>query len=81
MNVLARLQSKFAAALHGLVPDPQKTAVAAFSSLGEAYLDDPNPNPWIELWTYDHPSIQTRAKFAAQYDPWTPGHTPQFFSK
>ena len=68
-------------AMHGLVPDPQKTAIAAFSSLGEAYLDDPNPNPLIEFWTYDHPSIQTRAKFAAQYDPWAPGHTPQFFAK
>jgi STE24 endopeptidase len=68
-------------AMHGLVPDPQKTAVAAFSSLGEAYLDDPNPNPFLEFWTYDHPSIQTRAKFAAQYDPWTPGQQPQFFAK
>jgi STE24 endopeptidase len=68
-------------AMHGLVPDPQKTAVAAFSSLGEAYLDDPNPNPFLEFWTYDHPSIQTRAKFAAQYDPWAPEHTPQFFAQ
>jgi STE24 endopeptidase len=68
-------------AMHGLVPDPQETAVAAFSSLGEAYLDDPNPNPFLEFWTFDHPSIQTRAQFAAQYDPWAPGHTPQFFAK
>jgi STE24 endopeptidase len=67
--------------MHGLVPDPQRTAVAAFSALGEAYLDDPNPNPFLEFWSYDHPSIQTRAKFAAQYDPWAPGHTPQFFAK
>jgi STE24 endopeptidase len=68
-------------AMHGLVPNPQRTAVAAFSSLGEAYLDDPNPNPLLEFWTYDHPSIQTRAKFAAQYDPWAPGHTRRFFAK
>ena len=68
-------------AMHGLVPNPQKTAVAAFNSLGEAYLDDPNPNPFLEFWTYDHPSIQTRTKFAAQYDPWVQGQQPQFFSK
>jgi STE24 endopeptidase len=68
-------------AMHSLVPNPQKTAVAAFTSLGEAYLDDPNPNPFLEFWTYDHPSIQTRAKFAAQYDPWVQGQQPQFFAK
>lgn len=68
-------------AIHGLVPDPQKTAVAAFNDLGEAYLDDPNPSPLIEFWSYDHPSIQTRATFAARYSPWAPGQKPQFFSK
>jgi len=68
-------------AIHGLVPNPQKTAVAAFNALGEAYLDDPNPNPFLEFWTYDHPSIQTRAKFAAQYDPWALGQQPQFFAR
>jgi STE24 endopeptidase len=68
-------------AIHGLVPDPQKTAVEAFNHLGEAYLDDPNPNPFLEFWSYDHPSIQSRAKFAAQYDPWTSGHKPRFFEK
>jgi STE24 endopeptidase len=68
-------------AIHGLVPDPQKTAVAAFNHLGEAYLDDPNPNPFLEFWSYDHPSIQSRATFAAQYDPWASGHKPRFFEK
>jgi len=68
-------------AIHGIVPDPQKTAVASFNQLGAAYLDDPNPNPFIEFWTYDHPSIQSRAIFAAQYNPWTPGKTSAFFSK
>jgi STE24 endopeptidase len=68
-------------AIHGLVPDPQKTAVASFNALGEAYLDDPNPNPFLEFWSYDHPSTQTRAIFAAHYDPWEPGHTPQFFAR
>jgi Zn-dependent protease with chaperone function len=68
-------------AMHGIVPDPQKTAVAAFNELGIAYLDDPNPNPFVEFWTFDHPSIQTRAEFAAQYNPWTKDKTPQFFPR
>jgi STE24 endopeptidase len=68
-------------AIHGLVPDPQKTAVASFNQLGEAYLDDPNPNPFVEFWSYDHPSTQSRAKFAAQYDPWSAGRSPRFFPK
>jgi len=68
-------------AMHGILPNPQKTAVAAFNDLGEAYLDDPNPNPLIEFWSYDHPSLKNRAAFAAQYDPWAPGGMPQFFAK
>jgi len=42
-------------AIHGLVPDPQKTAVSAFNHLGEAWLEDPNPSPLIEFWLYNHP--------------------------
>jgi STE24 endopeptidase len=68
-------------AIHGIVSDPQKTAVATFNTLGAAYLDDPDPSPLLEFWTYDHPSIQTRARFAAQYDPWAEGKQPQFFPK
>ena len=68
-------------AVHGIVADPQKTALSAFNHLGEAYLEDPNPNPLVEFWSYDHPSLQTRATFAAQYDPWVDGQKPQFFPK
>ena len=60
-------------AIHGLVPDPQKTAVAGFNALGEAWLEDPNPSPFIEFWEYSHPSVKTRANFAAHYDPWANG--------
>jgi Zn-dependent protease with chaperone function len=67
--------------VHGIVADPQKTAVNAFRDLGEAYLDDPEPNPLLEFWTYDHPSIQTRATYAAHYDPWVPEGKPAFFPK
>jgi len=66
-------------AIHGIVPDPQKTAVASFNALGAAWLDDPNPNPFIEFWLYNHPSTQHRAEFAMHYDPWKNGGHGEFF--
>ena len=66
-------------AIHGIVPDPQKTAVAAFSALGESWLEDPNPNPIIEFWLDTHPSVQHRANFALHYDPWANGGHGEFF--
>jgi len=66
-------------AIHGIVADPQKTAVAAFNKLGESWLEDPNPNPLIEFWLYDHPSTQHRAEFAQHYDPWANGGHGEFF--
>ncbi len=68
-------------ALHGLVPDPQKTAVAGFNALGEAWLEDPDPSPFIEFWEYNHPSVKTRANFAADYDPWKNGGHGKFFDR
>jgi Zn-dependent protease with chaperone function len=68
-------------AIHGLVADPQKTAVSAFNHLGEAWLEDPNPSPFIEFWEYNHPSVQTRANFALHYDPWVNGGHGKFFEK
>jgi STE24 endopeptidase len=68
-------------AIHGLVADPRKTAVSAFNHLGEAWLDDPNPNAFVEFWSYNHPSVQSRAKFARQYDPWANGGHGEFFTK
>jgi Zn-dependent protease with chaperone function len=67
-------------AIHGIVPDPQKTAVAAFNALGQAWLEDPHPSPFIEFWLYNHPSVQTRANFAAHYNPWANGGHGKFFS-
>jgi len=67
-------------AIHGLVPDPQKTAVSGFNHLGEAWLEDPNPNPFVEFWDYNHPSVKNRANFAAHYDPWANGGHGEFFS-
>ncbi len=68
-------------AIHGIVADPQKTAVAGFNALGEAWLEDPNPNPLIEFWEYNHPSVKTRANFAAHYDPWANGGRGEFFAR
>jgi STE24 endopeptidase len=68
-------------AVHGIVPDPQKTAVSSFNHLGEAWLEDPNPNHFIEFWEYSHPSVQRRAIFALHYDPWANGGHGRFFSK
>ena len=68
-------------AIHGLVADPQKTAVSGFNHLGEAWLEDPEPNPFIEFWLYNHPSVQNRANFAAHYDPWANGGHGEFFKK
>ncbi|HMG85229.1 MAG TPA: M48 family metallopeptidase [Terracidiphilus sp.] len=68
-------------AIHGLVPDPQKTAVSSFNHLGEAWLDDPNPNAFVEFWSYSHPSVQERAEFAAHYNPWANGGRGEFFDK
>jgi len=66
-------------AIHGLVADPQKTAVSGFNHLGEAWLEYPNPNPFIEFWLYSHPSVQRRATFAKHYNPWANGGRGQFF--
>jgi Zn-dependent protease with chaperone function len=66
-------------AIHGIVPDPQKTAVAAFNAMGRSWLEDPNPNPFIEFWLGDHPSTQQRANFALHYNPWANGGHGEFF--
>lgn len=67
--------------VHGIVADPQATAVHSFQTLGEESLDIPNPNPWMVFWTFSHPPIAKRAEFARDYDPWKPGGHPRFFPK
>jgi STE24 endopeptidase len=67
--------------IHGLVPDPQATAVHSFCSDALVWLDNPWPNPFVEFWTYSHPSTEQRAEFAAHYDPWLPGREPRYFRK
>jgi STE24 endopeptidase len=68
-------------AIHGIVKDPQAVAQHSFQVLGEASLDDPNPNKFVEFWTFNHPSISDRAAFARAYNPWAPGAKPKYFEK
>jgi STE24 endopeptidase len=68
-------------AIHGIVKDPQRVAQQAFQVLGEESLTDPNPNAFVEFWTFSHPSLGSRAAFAAAYDPWAPGAAPKYFKK
>jgi STE24 endopeptidase len=68
-------------AIHGIVADPQTTSQQGFQRLGEASLDDPNPHPFVEFWTFSHPSISERAAFAAAYNPWVPGQHPKYFQR
>ena len=68
-------------AIHTLVADPQKTSVAAFNHMGELWLEDPNPNAFMEFWFGSHPSVTDRANFAAHYDPWANGGHGEFFDK
>ena len=66
--------------LHGLVSDPRQTAAHAFQALGEQSLDLPDPSPSWVWWSYSHPPISARVRFAAQYDPWTLA-TPRYFPR
>jgi STE24 endopeptidase len=59
----------------GLIPPAAQTGTEAFQILGEVGLSDPNPNPLIEFWLYDHPSISERMAFVQQYDPWSRNET------
>jgi Zn-dependent protease with chaperone function len=68
-------------AIHGIVADPQKTAVGALNDIGAAWLEDPDPSAFVEFWTYNHPSTKNRANFAAHYDPWANGGHGRFFDK
>jgi Zn-dependent protease with chaperone function len=59
--------------IHGLVQNPREVASHSFQVLGEVGLDEPNPNPFVEFWTYSHPSISDRIRFTQSYDPWANG--------
>jgi STE24 endopeptidase len=56
---------------HGIVP--AAAAAHSFQVMGEIGLDEPNPDPFIELWLYTHPSTSSRLAFAEAYNPWAGG--------
>jgi Zn-dependent protease with chaperone function len=68
-------------AIHGIVNDPQKVAQQSFQLLGELSLTDPNPNRFVEFWSFSHPSVASRAAFAEKYNPWVVGGHPKYFAK
>ncbi len=49
----------------GLVASPRQTATADFQRLGELWLEDLAPNPLVVFWTYSHPPVGERKRFAA----------------
>ncbi|HZS46679.1 MAG TPA: M48 family metallopeptidase [Blastocatellia bacterium] len=63
---------------HGITPNSNQVAAQAFQILGETYLEEPNPSPIIKVWLYNHPPIGERVSFAATYNPWSKGESPQF---
>jgi STE24 endopeptidase len=67
--------------IHGLVPNPQATTVRSFQRLGELWLDNPYPNPFVVFWTYSHPSTAARVRFAAHYDPWVQDRHPKYVAQ
>ena len=64
--------------IHGLVPDSNQAAAQSFQVLGENSLSYPYPNRFLVWWLADHPPICDRVPFAANYDAWSPGRSPQF---
>jgi len=58
---------------HGLLPDSSTAAAHSFQVMGEIGLDEPNPNRFIEIWLFSHPSTSDRLAFAEAYDPWKRG--------
>jgi STE24 endopeptidase len=68
-------------AIHGIVADPQTTTMQSFQRLGEVSLEDPTPHPFVEFWTFSHPSTANRAAFAMAYNPWSKGQHPKYFQR
>lgn len=46
---------------------PGETAATAFDKLSAYNLADPDPNPLMEFWFYNHPSLASRMAFVRNY--------------
>ena len=64
--------------IHGIVANPNQVAVHFFEKSGEVNLSDPDPNWFIKIWFFDHPTRPERVRFAATYDPWAEGKQPRY---
>ena len=67
--------------MHGLVPDAGRNSADVDQIMAQIDLDDPQPNPFIRFWIYDHPPTNERMLFAQRYDPWAHGESPEFVGK
>jgi Zn-dependent protease with chaperone function len=63
---------------HGIVPSAPQTAARDFQLLGEKSLSYPYPNRLLVFWTYDHPPIAERLRFALRYNPWAKGQPTKY---
>jgi len=64
--------------VHGIVANPNQAAVQFFEKSGELNLSDPDPNWFVKIWFFDHPTRPERVHFAATYDPWAEGKQPRY---
>lgn len=64
--------------VHGIIPDSSEAAASSFQQLGEKSLVIPTAHPLLVFWTYSHPPIADRFRFALQYRPWDRGEEPKF---
>jgi Zn-dependent protease with chaperone function len=64
--------------IHGIVPNPNQVAAHYFEKSGETNLSDPDPNTFIKVWFFDHPTRPERVHFVATYDPWSKGKEPKY---
>lgn len=63
---------------HGIVPDARQAGIRFFEISGVTNLSDPDPNPFIVFWLFDHPSDPDRIQFMRNYDPWAEGRSPKY---
>ncbi len=63
---------------HGLVPHSSQVAAQSFQHLGEEWLEYPYVGKFAEIWMWNHPTNSERVHFAATYDPWQQGRSPEF---
>jgi STE24 endopeptidase len=63
---------------HGLFPNNGEVAASSFQKLGEKSLDYPMPNRVLVFWSYSHPPIADRIRFAITYDPWKTAKGPRY---